>query len=340
MLFSDILGQERAKSFLGRVIASGKIPHAYLFTGIPGIGKTSTAQALATALNCSGPVDGDGCGHCLACRQMVSGNFPDFLCIRPDGQNIKIDQIRDLKRRLGFSSVSGGYRVCVVCQAETMTDEASNSFLKTLEEPFPGNVLILNATEPLDLLPTIVSRCQRVPFQPLPVGDITDWLVLKRGVKEDEARVLARISNGSLGRALNMHEGDFLDKRERWLLRIMGLPGGSRDKAIEIALECAGEDKNSQDDVHKDRGGITDMLSVWETWYRDLLLLSTQGPDDLIVNMDFSHKLKNISRRVNIKNLIESILIIDRAQRELRRMRNRTLVMEHMVLNLDRLARG
>ena len=98
--FSQILGQERPKRFLKQVLSRKKMPHAYLFTGIPGIGKTCTAMALTMALNCGDAIDGDGCGRCPPCRQMIGGNFPDFLSIRPDGQNIKIGQIRDLNRAL------------------------------------------------------------------------------------------------------------------------------------------------------------------------------------------------------------------------------------------------
>ena len=112
-------------------------------------------MALAMALNCHEPVDFDGCGRCPPCRQILSGNFPDLLLIKPDGQKIKIEQIRDLNRKFSFAPVTDGYRICVISQAETMTIEAANSFLKTLEEPPPGNILVLNATEPLDLLPTI-----------------------------------------------------------------------------------------------------------------------------------------------------------------------------------------
>ncbi|MBW2202876.1 MAG: ATP-binding protein, partial [Deltaproteobacteria bacterium] len=151
MLFSEIIGQEKAKRFLKRVMSEERIPHAYLFTGIPGIGKTSMAKALTMALNCHEQNDFDGCGQCPSCRQLLGGNFPDFIHIKPDGQNIRIEQIRDLNRSLSFAPLSAEHRVCVVQQAEAMTGEAANSFLKTLEEPPPGNILILNAREPRDL---------------------------------------------------------------------------------------------------------------------------------------------------------------------------------------------
>ncbi len=339
MSFSEILGQEMAKSFLKQVIAREKIPHAYLFTGIPGVGKTSTAMALAMALNCREPIDFDGCGHCLPCRQMRGGNYPDFLFIKPDGQNIKIEQIKDLYRSLCFAPVSGKYRVCVVHQAETMTEEAANSFLKTLEEPPPGNILILKVTEPLDLLSTIVSRCQRVIFRPLNVEAMANWLVNKRGLNAEIAVLLARISGGSLGRALRMWDGDFLERREEWLSGLIELPSLSKEKTLELAFECAGKEKKKGIDVTESRvAGIMDMLTVWENWYRDLLLVRTQGPAGLLINADFSHKLKNIAGGFKIENLINSILAVDQAQLDLRRMRNVTLVMEHLVLSLNRLA--
>jgi len=338
MSFSQILGQERAKSFLAQVMAREKIPHAYLFTGIPGIGKTTTAMALTMALNCQEPVNGDACGHCVSCRQMKSGNFPDFLSIRPEGKNIKIDQIRDLNRKLGFAPVSGRYRVIVLDKAETMTTEAANSLLKTLEEPPPGNILVLKVTEPLDLLPTIVSRCQRVPFQPLPVDDMTYWLVKQKGVDAEIAAVLARISGGSLGRALKMCEGDFFDKRQEWLQRLIRLPGLSGEKALEMALECAQEAKKTGSQTSEIwETSLMDMLEVWETWYRDLLLVRVGGGKHLMINVDFSHKLKNIAGKLKVQNLIHSILAVDQSQRDLRRMRNTKLVMEHTVLSLRRL---
>jgi DNA polymerase-3 subunit delta' len=339
MSFSQILGQERAKRFLAQVMAREKIPHAYLFTGISGIGKTTTAMALTMALNCREPVKGDSCGHCISCRQIRNGNFPDFVSIKPQGQNIKIHQIRDLNHELSFAPVSGSYRVIVLHQAETMTAEAANALLKTLEEPPPGNILILKATEPLNLLSTIVSRCQRIPFQPLPMDDMTYWLVRQKGVDAEIAAVLARISGGSLGRALKMCDGNFFDKRQEWLQMLIRLPGLTTEKALEMALECAQEDgQTGPQPSETGKAGLMDMLAVWETWYRDMLLVRVDGDKHLMINVDFSHQLKKIAGTLKIQNLISSILAVDQSQRDLRNMRNTKLVMEHAVLGLRRLA--
>ena len=339
LTFSQIIGQEKAKGFLKQVLARDKIPHAYIFSGISGIGKTSTAMALSMALNCLSPINFDACGDCRSCRQMKGGNYPDFLSFMPEGQNIKIDQIRDLNRKLSFAPVAGKYRVCVIYQSEAMTSEAANSFLKTLEEPPSGTIFILKATESLNLLPTIVSRCQRVNFQPLPVQDITNWLINEKGLNEETARILAKVSGGSLGLAIKMSENGYLDKRQEWLLSLINLPGMSDEKAIDMALEYAvGKTKSPNNTSGSDETGAMDILGVWQNWYRDLLLVKDGCQTDLLINSDFSHHLKNTAKNYRIKNLIGGLMKIEQAQRDIIRMRNSKLVMEHTVLCLRSLA--
>ncbi|MBW1797622.1 MAG: hypothetical protein JRJ21_04270, partial [Deltaproteobacteria bacterium] len=248
-------------------------------------------------------------------------------------------QIKDLNRELRFAPVSGKYRVCVIHKAEIMTVEAANSFLKTLEEPPPGNILILNTVEPRDLLPTIVSRCQRVSFNPLPVQDMADWLVKERSLDKETAEVLANVSGGSPGRALKMAEGNFLEKRQEWLLSLLNLPGLSKEKAINMAFEYAEKDKKKgPESSESDETGVPAMLAVWESCYRDLLVVRAGGSTHLLINADFSQKLKNVAKKSITKTLIDSVLAIDRAQQDLRRYRNTKLVMEHTVLRLKQLA--
>lgn len=340
MRFSDIIGQERAKGFLKRVMGERKVPHAYLFTGIPGIGKTSMATALTMALNCHEPGDLDGCGNCPSCRRLVGGNFPDFILIRPDGQNIKIEQIRELNRRLGFAPVSASFRVCVLQQAETMTSEAANSFLKTLEEPPAGNILILSAREPLDLLPTIVSRCQRVPFQPLPTRAMVDWLVSQRGLDRQKAEVAARGAAGSLGTALRICDENFLEMRKEWLSALLKLPAISIGEAVEMAFQWTRKNRHLRGGDGEPGGSVLmDMLHVWGSWYRDLLLVKVGGPGDLIINVDFSDRMGPVTKCFRRAALVESLLVVSQAVRDLRRMRNAALVLERAVLHLKRLAR-
>jgi len=333
--FSQIVGQERAVRFLKQAVAGEKIPHAYLFAGIPGVGKTSTAMALMQAVNCREPVDQEGCGRCIPCRQIANGTFPDFERLEPEGQSIKIEQIRNLERRLGFMPLSGRYRVSIVRQAEAMTDEAANAFLKTLEEPPAGNILVLTVIEPLDLLPTIVSRCQKVPFVPIPAHRIEKWLMEERGVEEARASLVARLSDGSLGKALDMCDGDYLERRREYLLGVIALRGGATDEALERILEQTGRLRKKDGGMQEGaEPGVPGLLASWKTWFRDLIVVKTTGRDDAVVNRDFSDELKKASKDFTIDDLIDSLLVVDQAERDYLRFRNVDLLMENVVLRL------
>jgi hypothetical protein len=136
-----------------------------------------------------------------------------------------------------------------------------------------------------------------------------------------------------------MSEGNFLEKRQEWLLSIVNLPGLSKEKAIDMAFEYAEKDKKKDSERSgSDETDISAMLAVWESWYRDLLVVMAGGSVHLLINADFSQKLKNIAEKAIMKNLIDSILAIDRAQQDLSRYRNKKLVMEHTVLRLKHLA--
>ncbi len=336
MFFSQIIGQEKAKRFLTNVMRRERVPHAYLFTGISGIGKTSTAKAFAMTLNCDAPAGLDGCGGCASCRKILNGNFPDFVSIKPDGQNIKIEQIRELNRSLEYAPYSGGYRVCVIHRAEAMTGEAANSFLKTLEEPPPGNIFVLNATEPRDLLPTIVSRCQRVSFRPLKAEEIIRVLGQKTNLERPSMEILARAADGSLGRALQMGESDYLERRQTWLEKFFALYGCSGAEALNMAVEMAKEDRAGLGQPGSQKAGLFDLLNIWASCYRDLLLLRTGVSTDLLINNDFQDRLKKTASMFSLQNLIESFQMVDRAVRDLHRMRNTTLVMENALIDLKK----
>jgi DNA polymerase-3 subunit delta' len=336
--FSDILCQEHAIEFLKRVISRGKIPHAYLFAGIPGIGKATTALALTQGINCQKQIDGEGCGQCPSCRQIVGGNFPDLHMIEPDGQNIKIEQIRELNRILAFKPLSGRFRVSIIRQAETMTDEAANSLLKTLEEPPQYNILILNVTEPQALFPTIVSRCQKVLFRPIPVQTIAEWLTVHQDLEKEEAAVLAKISEGSLGRALRMCDEGFFKMREESLSDLIQMSNLTSEQILEKALQYARKEKKGGADTGNGGVGLFDLLSIWKSWYRDLLLVKLECSLSLLINADFSRELQKMSRHTNIENLMESFFILDQSQRDLLQNRNLELMLENALLSLRRLA--
>ncbi len=338
--FFEIVGQESAVDFLKHVLEGSKIPHAYLFTGIPGIGKTTAALAFARALNCMHSVEGEGCGRCATCRQMAGGNFPDLDIMRPVRRVIGVEQVRELTRRVGFKTVSGRYRVSVIQRADAMTVEAANAFLKTLEEPPPGNILILEALEKKDLLPTILSRCQKVPFHPVPAEALSALLCEETGVSVETAGVLARLSEGSVGRALGMAQSsEFSERRSAHMQVITGLPGRSFSKILSDAVGYSGEEKKRSGGTEEsEERGLNGVLALWKTCFRDMLVLKSRGARDLLVLGDDDGALKRASQFYTINALVESVAVLDRAQRELSRSRNLDLLMETTLLSLKRAA--
>ncbi|MBC7104806.1 MAG: DNA polymerase III subunit delta', partial [Firmicutes bacterium] len=196
----DLLGHERNIAFLRRAVASGRVAHAYLFYGPGGVGKAKVARMLAGALLCPRAEQGEPCGQCDDCRWFAGGRHPDWYQVDPAGATIRIEQVRGLQRALWRRPLRGRYRVCLVTNAEAMSTEAANCLLKTLEEPPAATVFVLTSDRWHDLPPTVVSRCQRLRFDPLPPEKVASWLAREHGVEEQRAWLAAYLACGVPGR--------------------------------------------------------------------------------------------------------------------------------------------
>ncbi|MBW2002552.1 MAG: DNA polymerase III subunit delta', partial [Deltaproteobacteria bacterium] len=304
-LFKEIIGQDKAITFLKRIITGDTIAPAYLFAGTQGIGKTTTAMAFALLINCMDPVDGDGCKRCSSCKKIVDGNHPDLIIIEPDKdkKGIGINQIREINRHLAFSPALERYRIIIVDPAEKMTDEAANAFLKALEEPPPYNIFILNVRDPGELLPTIISRCQKVPFKPLPAEAVVNWLIKEENMDKEKAQIVAKLSEGSLGRAKTLMLNSVINK--------------SSDMLIDLARELSGFRKSSATNKEGNDDTIALMLGIWKSWYRDILLFKLEGKIGHTLNSDLSDHLKNASALYTVDALMRSLAVIARAEHDL-----------------------
>lgn len=209
MFWDQVVGQKPILRALQEAIRRGRVSHAYLFSGPAGMGKKAAALGLGQSLNCLEPRQGRACGECPACRKTAAGAHPDVTLVEPEGARLKIDQVRGLARELALRPYEGRYRVVILDQVERLTDEAANSLLKVLEEP-PGHaVLVLLATEPERLLPTILSRCQQYLFRPVAEEVLAEHLQAAGHTRSlEEARFLAALTGGNPGQAetLAAHE--------------------------------------------------------------------------------------------------------------------------------------
>ena len=267
MTLAAVHGQDRAVDALRRAVAGGTLAHAYLFTGPSGVGKELAALGLAQALLCT-EAPGEGCGRCSACRRVERFGHPDVLWLMAESEqvrrrlagrsdfdrlpsrDIRVEQVRALQERLALRGLESPRKLVLVLPAEAMNPQAQNAFLKTLEEPPPDTTLLLVAGAAERLLPTIRSRCVRIPFGPLPRQLVVARVQEERGLDGAAAEAVATLADGSLERALSLDAGELEVQREtirafeavtasdlRTALRFAERAGGSREEA-ERALQA------------------------------------------------------------------------------------------------------
>jgi len=209
--FSEILGQPQAINLLKRAIEKNRLSHAYLFYGMRGVGKKTTAYAFAGTLFCKASKEGKPCSTCPSCKKLTKAIHPDFMLIFPEKKEITISQIRKVREFIRYRPVEAEYQVVLIEEAEKMNPEAANALLKSLEEPPEYTIFILLTQNPSRMLPTILSRCQPVRFNPIPTAKLKEFLK-KRGFEETVAETLAELSQGSMGIALEIAEKGLLEE--------------------------------------------------------------------------------------------------------------------------------
>jgi len=323
MSFLNIQGQKRAVNQLKESLKRGKLHHAYLFGGPEGVGKKKTAKELIKALNCDRPGPEGGCDQCPSCSKIEREIHPDFIQIRPDGVHIRIEQIRNLGQRLSFGPALGRSRLCLLDMASDLNEAAANAFLKTLEEPPPATYFVLLVRDPGELLPTIVSRCVFVTFNPLPLGLVEEKLAEEKGVSREEAKALSLLSGGSLGRAYHYLKTGFRKKQETWFSRLEELPKAGAGRLFSWAKSWTGS-----------REEVQENLEIGQWCVRDLIWIRMGLGDKVSVPPHLEERVRNLAFSLPGEIWLRRLTLLYQAETLHRKNVNSQLNLETLLLEL------
>ncbi|MFZ5899273.1 MAG: ATP-binding protein [Bacillota bacterium] len=323
MKFSDVLGQKIAKRSLQAVLSSGRVAQAYLFWGMPGVGKRTLARVFARALLCEGLEPKGACGECRACRLAAAGSHPDWHVPGGGDLTLGIADVRGLQQALRYKPY-GRRHVVSLERAERLTLEAANALLKILEEPGGEVVFVLTADRPEAVPATVRSRCLHLPCRPLSRSEVLRGLE-QAGIDGPRAALLAARAGGSLGRALELAAGDGKDAEPyRAMVRWAGEIG--KLKVVRL-LEIA-EEFGSRETADK-------RLEFLLYWLRDVLLWKETASEETIVNIGDLAEIQRQSAFFTSLELAAGIRAVEKARQLLAANVNPQLVIDNLLLKLN-----
>ncbi len=327
--FEEVVGQEPITRTLRNALRHGKVRHAYLFTGPRGTGKTTTARLLAKAVNCQAPVDERPCNKCSTCLAINEGRLLDLIEIDA-ASNRGIDEIRDLREKVGFRPSEGEFKVYVLDEAHMLTDPAFNALLKTLEEPPPHVIFALVTTDPHKIPATIASRCQRFDFGRIPVQAIVDCLAgiaAQEGVtvEREALAFIAHHSTGALRDAIS-----FLDQMTSYGDEItldqakMVLGAVASESAARLATHLVdGDLAGGLDLLNRAIGDGADPRQFGREaieYLRGLLLVREGAGTRLLrATAEQAAEMEALARRVSVEQLLRWLRLFNEAVTDLKR---------------------
>jgi DNA polymerase-3 subunit gamma/tau len=344
--FDEVIGQEHVTRTLTNAIQSGRVAHAYLFTGPRGVGKTTVARVLAKSLNCADGPTAAPCGTCPACREIALGTSMDVMEI--DGaSNRGIDEIRNLRESVRYAPVGGKKKVYIIDEVHMLTQEAFNALLKTLEEPPPHVVFVFATTQPLKVPQTIVSRCQRFDFRRIPAGLIAERLKQicdTEGYKCDSAALglVSQRADGSMRDAQSMLEQVLAfsggTATEEDIRPIIGLRGSETVARIAAAVIAGDEAEVLRLTGDAFDGGIDplDLVGALTEWIRYLLVFSIDPDTRELQGLtdDTRGTIADQAKDMNTQHLLTLLSMIADAEDKIKRASHQRYLLESVILRM------
>lgn len=308
---------------LQKAMTQGRLAQSYIFSGLPAIGKKTLALEFARAMNCEKVFSlADSCSLCPSCRKMISGNHPDMYIVETQSQFIRIDAIRAIQEQMTFKPMEGGKRVFIIDDADKMNEQAANALLKTLEEPAADNFLILITARPYWLPQTILSRCRQLRFTPLTTETVARFLLENKEMDKTRASLLANLSGGSIGGALELNTEDMIAFRAE-LGRRLAADGSDPMNRLMLA-SFLGQDKKE----------IRQGLNILKTFFRDAIAYKETARDSMVINADQLPLIASLAERLNGEQLLSNIALAEKSNETIEMNVNKSLTLEAMAFKL------
>jgi DNA polymerase III subunit delta' len=324
----NIFGHDWAVEMLHGHVAHDSLRHAYLITGPSGVGRRTLAIRLAQAVNCQAPVEaGVPCGNCRACKQVEAGQQIDLMVVQAEkeGGTLKVEQVREVQKFLSLKPYQSAYKVVIFLRFEEANPNAANALLKTLEEAPSYGLLLLTANNAEQLLPTIVSRCEILRLRPAGV-QATQSFLETRGIADEQARLLAHLSDGRPGYALRLAEDEkalgFRAEKLEALKQLLASPARERFKYAET--------------LAKDKEILRRSLFLWLSWWRDVLLRAA-GAATALSNIDQTDAIEAVAGQVSLAEARKITRALEDAIEKLEKNVNARLLTEVTLMDWPRL---
>ena len=361
-LLENLTGQSRVQGFLRHAVEGGRVAHAYLFVGAPGSGKLEAAYALAQALLC----ENDGCGACDACVRVARHTHPDVHYFAPESATgYLISQTRELLEDVGLAPIRAKRKVYIIDRAEQMRANTANALLKTIEEPPSTVTFILLGTSTDLILPTIVSRCQCVPFRSMPLDESAATVARATGADLARCRMAIAVTGGPARAVEFLKSAERQDARRQMLHAVDMLRRsdeadillGARDLMAAIKAPLAEvkstqqavldqnadylsrgalkqlEDRNKRELTARERSGIMEALASVRSLLRDVLL-TLEGDPSAVVNEDAADIIDRLAARATTAGVVEALEAVSAAERRIARNITPQLTIEVMLFDI------
>ncbi|MGI8788294.1 MAG: ATP-binding protein [Pyrinomonadaceae bacterium] len=342
-MFDKLLGNNQVKEILRRLLAQKRVPNALLFAGASGVGKKQFALELAKSFVCRSPKNSEACDVCAACRRadkfafpkaddrdafkkVIFSEQPDIGLIAAYNKNILVDAIRDLEMEANFRPYESAARFFIVDDADKMNDAASNALLKTLEEPPASSYIFLITSRPDALLSTIRSRCQTLRFAPIDSREMEDFLAKSKKFSAEDAALLAKLSSGRLGHALETDIEKFKQRRAAMLQVLESI----LIKENRAELLRIGEEMNDA----KNKDAYEDNLEILQTLIHDVWMFKNNADEKIAVNIDIANDLKKLTTRIEGKRLAAWLAEIEILREQLAVNLNRKIATDALFMQM------